>query len=929
MSKHLPLLATLAVFLFAPINTRGQSTLSQNSGVSSTDTWAVFDMTIQSQISINTSQPYYNPVTQTTSNTFTTSHSQQFHVETGYDSTGGLVLNMWPTGTSQPNSSAISAIRFAAGQVTVFDTSGNPIPIQLPNTSIRQFNLSNLLGSNPGPSVINTLVTSDIQAFATKMNATIITSYFSPGGVPLRDLSVPAMGQQTGPSTWTFGSSNGSWVVTQMVSHPKLTNGTATQTISYANLAWNDNSSNDSARAAKGNTSQTPPAPTNLTPSGPSSITNPNPTIVNQLGGSQNVIFQHGLLSDPSTWSRMVTWLNGDFLFGTEIIPHLNSTDSLSNQSTALESEMSSVGGNQYILIGHSQGGLISRNAAQFFQTTSTPQKGVVTVDTPNEGADSAAASFGLVAGLVDGEAFQLLADLGCLDPSGTFDEFGCFIADTVAAASGPMADYALTQGFPATVDLVPGSAFLNNLNSQTENFTRAGIVSFTPERWVFTRVADNALGNFLGANCNPEDICGERAIATGTEVFYDVVFALALEAEFNGDCYDAEYYLQILSDMDSIDGLWNSLVDPFDQGSDGIVQAPSQSYPSSTALQFSIIGADSHLGSTRSDLMRSALDFVLRNNFQVPTPADCTFTLSPSTFATSSSGGTGSFSFTTLTGCPWSAVSKVGWLSVTSAANGKSGGSVSFSAAANPVTTPRTGTIVLGNGHSSATFTVNQAGVCTYFLSVDTIAIPSGGGTGTVSVFTQNGCVWSAVPNASWITITAGATGTGNGSFTFSAGSNTGNTSLIGTITVMNQTLTVILGSPVGTPGTGSITINGGPESTEVCRPGCSCRLRTCYSQVYESGSVIVTIGGNSYSASYSGTESATQLASALATQINSGSLVSASVSNTTITLVAKEDGANTNYSLAASYTFDTTNFSSPAFTASLSGSTLTGGTN
>jgi hypothetical protein len=369
MSKHLPLLVALTVFLFAPINTRGQSTLSQNSGVNSTDTWAVFDMTIQNQISVNTSQPYYNPVTQTTSNTFTTSHSQAFHVETGYDSTGSLVLNMWPTGTSQPTSSAISVIRFAEGQVTVFDTSGNPIPIQLPNTSITQFNLSNLLGTNPGSSVINTLVTSDVQTFATKMNATIIKSYFSPGGVPLRDLSVPAMGQQTGPSTWTFGSLNGYWVVNQMVSSPKVPNGTATQTISYANLAWNDNSSNDSARAAKGNTSQTPPAPTNLTPNGPSSITNPNPTVVNQLGGSQNVIFQHGLLSDPSTWSRMVTWLNGDFLFGTEIIPHLNSTDSLSNQCTALENEVDSVGGSSYILIGHSQGGLISRCAAQHYQS--------------------------------------------------------------------------------------------------------------------------------------------------------------------------------------------------------------------------------------------------------------------------------------------------------------------------------------------------------------------------------------------------------------------------------------------------------------------------------------------------------------------------------------------------------------------------------
>ncbi|MGI0085390.1 MAG: hypothetical protein ACREBQ_09945, partial [Nitrososphaerales archaeon] len=79
---------------------------------------------------------------------------------------------------------------------------------------------------------------------------------------------------------------------------------------------------------------------------------------------------------------------------------------------------------------------------------------------------------------------------------------------------------------------------------------------------------------------------------------------------------------------MDNIDGIWNTLSDPFGVGSDGIVQADSQNYPSSTATQFSILGADSHLGSTRSDLMRSGLDFVLENGFHVPTRADCTFSL-------------------------------------------------------------------------------------------------------------------------------------------------------------------------------------------------------------------------------------------------------------------------------------------------------------
>ena len=95
-----------------------------------------------------------------------------------------------------------------------------------------------------------------------------------------------------------------------------------------------------------------------------------------------------------------------------------------------------------------------------------------------------------------------------------------------------------------------------------------------------------------------------------------------------------------------------------------------------------------------------------------------------------------------------------------------------------------------------------------------------------------------------------------------------------------------------------------------------------------YESGTITVTIDGTGYTASYSGNEAGTTLASALASTINSGALVSASASGTTITLTAKATGAGTNYSLSSSYTYSS-GFSSPAFTAGPSGSTLTGGAN
>jgi triacylglycerol esterase/lipase EstA (alpha/beta hydrolase family) len=85
----------------------------------------------------------------------------------------------------------------------------------------------------------------------------------------------------------------------------------------------------------------------------------------NYLGGPQNVVFQHGLLSGPSTWARMTTWLNQDFTFGNEILPKMDSTEGLAKQGQTLVGDINQVGGSGYILIGHSQGGLISRYAAQ------------------------------------------------------------------------------------------------------------------------------------------------------------------------------------------------------------------------------------------------------------------------------------------------------------------------------------------------------------------------------------------------------------------------------------------------------------------------------------------------------------------------------------------------------------------------------------
>jgi phage tail sheath gpL-like len=105
---------------------------------------------------------------------------------------------------------------------------------------------------------------------------------------------------------------------------------------------------------------------------------------------------------------------------------------------------------------------------------------------------------------------------------------------------------------------------------------------------------------------------------------------------------------------------------------------------------------------------------------------------------------------------------------------------------------------------------------------------------------------------------------------------------------------------------------------------------MKSCCNVVWESGTVSATVGGVTFSTSYAGsTPTSASVATGLANAMNvAGSPVSATVNSSVITVTSKVNGAVTDYSLYTSYTYDTTNFTSPAFTAAASGSTLTGGT-
>jgi hypothetical protein len=80
----------------------------------------------------------------------------------------------------------------------------------------------------------------------------------------------------------------------------------------------------------------------------------------------------------------------------------------------------------------------------------------------------------------------------------------------------------------------------------------------------------------------------------------------------------------------------------------------------------------------------------------------------------------------------------------------------------------------------------------CSYSISPVTQPVTSGGGGGNVTVTATSGCAWTAVSNASWITVTSGASGTGNGFVGYFIAANTSGIFRSGTITIAGQTFTV-----------------------------------------------------------------------------------------------------------------------------------------
>lgn len=153
------------------------------------------------------------------------------------------------------------------------------------------------------------------------------------------------------------------------------------------------------------------------------------------------------------------------------------------------------------------------------------------------------------------------------------------------------------------------------------------------------------------------------------------------------------------------------------------------------------------------------------------PSPLPCSYTLSPTSRTIGSDGGAGAVTVTTRSDCQWTATASAEWIAIAAGASGTGNGSVGYTVAANPGTSSRTGTITVAGLVS----TIAQDGrpACSFDVSPQQQSFAAPGGAGSIHVAAAPTCAWTATTTASWVTISSGSSGQGDGDVSYTVAEN------------------------------------------------------------------------------------------------------------------------------------------------------------
>ena len=226
---------------------------------------------------------------------------------------------------------------------------------------------------------------------------------------------------------------------------------------------------------------------------------------------------------------------------------------------------------------------------------------------------------------------------------------------------------------------------------------------------------------------------------------------------------------------------------------------------------------------------------------------ASCTYSIYPTAQSFPVAGGTGSFTVTTsAASCRWTVSTATSWITL-AGTSGTGSGTVVYTVSSNPDAAGRQGNIAVAGQSVSVTQSGTQGSYCAVFISPTTQTFDSTGGTGNVSVTAPSGCAWSVASNSSWITITSGSSGSGNGAVAYSVAAYSGGAPRTGTVFIADQALAVTQTAEAATctysisPATQTFAAVGGSGSIAVTTSAANCRWTTASSAAW------ITLAGTS----------------------------------------------------------------------------------
>lgn len=334
-----------------------------------------------------------------------------------------------------------------------------------------------------------------------------------------------------------------------------------------------------------------------------------------RLSSGLTVVLQHGFFSDGRTWGRLRPWLKQDMVLSNIVTMTTYWPNLYEDQAAELHRDIAdSISPEGAVLIGHSNGGMISRSFARnpnignerqpARYVTAANLKGVITIGTPHWGAPAAKYLRSI------NRLFHWGNDAALVLCAWT-STYGCQNFTYIANSTMRNAFIALAGNVPVMSQMQPNSAYHYQVNGLQEgSFRKFGIESYLWKKWLPWRLYGDEY-------CYEDSPCGGAAQVKKIDKIYhhdiacSITSGLLLSWKTAAKCAADALFLRA---ADNLYGGW------VEWAGDGIVPGWSQHYPNVPITDiYQIFDGPAHWGETSDKRVGQRVEAILRDRFLVP----------------------------------------------------------------------------------------------------------------------------------------------------------------------------------------------------------------------------------------------------------------------------------------------------------------------